>query len=85
MCVTSLFRALRVSLNIFILHRLRNKFLQLILISLDSTSCELHKYSHRMCGPTKNPKAETRSWDSNSEPHDCKADALPRDHGHHQI
>ena len=31
-------------LNIFILHRLRNKFLQLILISLDSASWELHQY-----------------------------------------
>ena len=28
----------QLSLNIFILHRLRNKFLQLILISLDSAS-----------------------------------------------
>ena len=38
------------SLNIFILHRLRNKFLQLILISLDSASWELHQYSRRMFG-----------------------------------
>ena len=55
------------SLNIFILHRLRNKFLQLILISLDSASWELHQYSRRMCGPMKNSKVETRSqertWD----------------------
>ena len=43
-----------VSLNIFILHRLRNKFLQLILISLDSASWELHQYSRRMCGPIRN-------------------------------
>ena len=71
------------SLNIFILHRLRNKFLQLILISLDSASWELHQYSRRMCGPMKNPKVETRSRDSNLGPHDCKADALPHDHGHH--
>ena len=71
------------SLNIFILHWLRNKFLQLILISLDSASWELHQYSHRMCGPMKNPKVETRSQDSNSGPHDCKADALPHDHRHH--
>ena len=71
------------SLNIFILHRLRKKFLQLILISLDSASCELHQYSRRMCGPMRNPKVETRSRDSNSGPHDCKADALPQDHGHH--
>ena len=51
------------SLNIFILHRLRNKFLQLI---LDSSSWELHQYSRRMCGPMKNPKVETpgtRTWD----------------------
>ena len=41
------------TLNIFILHRLRNKFLQLILISLDSASWELHQYSRRMCGPMK--------------------------------
>ena len=26
---------------------------------------------------------ETRSRDSNSGPHDCKAHALPHDHGHH--
>ena len=73
------------SLNIFILHRLRNKFLQLILISLDSASWELHQYSRRMCGPMKNPKVETRSRDSNLGPHDCKADALPHDHGHHSF
>ena len=71
------------SLNIFILHRLRNKFLQLILISLDSASWELHQYSRRMCGPMRNPKVETRPRDLNSGPHDCKADALPHDHGHH--
>ena len=69
-------------LNIFILHRLRNKFLQLILISLDSASWELHQYSRRMCGPMKNPKVETCSRNSNSGPHDCKADALPHDPGH---
>ena len=74
-----------VSLNIFILHRLRNKFLQLILISLDSASWELHQYSRRKCGPMENPKVETRSRDSNSGPHDCEADVLPHDHGHHQI
>ena len=37
-----------------------------------------------MCGPMKNPKVETRSRDSNSGPHNCKADALPHDHGHHK-
>ena len=46
-------------------------------------SWELHQYSRRMCGPMKNPKVETRSRDSNLGPHDCKADALPHDHGHH--
>ena len=73
----------KLSVNIFILHRLRNKFLQLILISLDSASWELHQYSRRMCGPMKNPKVETRSRDSNLGSQDCKADALPHDHGHH--
>ena len=38
------------SLNIFILHRLRNKILQLILISLDSASWELHQYSGQCVG-----------------------------------
>ena len=54
-----------------------------MLISLDSPSWELHQYSRRMCGPMKNPKVDTRSQDSNSGPHNCKADALPQDHGHH--
>ena len=57
----------------FILHRLRNKFLQLMLISLDSASWELHQYSRRMCGPMKNPKVETRSRDSNSGPQDARS------------
>ena len=73
------------SLNMFILHRLRNKFLQLILFSLDSASWELHQCLRRRCGPMKNPKVETRSWDSNLGPHDCKADPLPHDHGHHTM
>ena len=60
---------------------MRNKFLQLILISLYSASWELHQYSRRMCGPMKNPKVETHSQDSNSGPHNCKADALPHEHG----
>ena len=47
------------SLNIYFLHRLKNKFLQFILIYLDSASWELHQYSRRMCGPMKNPKVET--------------------------
>ena len=34
-------------------------------------------------GPMKNPKVETRSWDSNLGSQDCKADALPHDHGKH--
>ena len=74
-----------VSLNIFILHRLRNKFLQPILISLDSPSRELHQYSRRMYWPMKNPKVDTCSRDSNSGPDDCKAVALPHDHGHHHV
>ena len=37
------------SLNIFILHQLRD----IILISLDSASWKLHQYSRRMCGPMK--------------------------------
>ena len=41
------------SLNISILHRLRNKFSQLILISTDSASWELHQYSRQMCGLMK--------------------------------
>ena len=49
------------SLNILILHRLRNKFLQLTLISLDSASWELQQYLRRMCGPMKNLKDDTRS------------------------
>ena len=44
------------SLNIFIFHGLRNKFIQLILNSRDSASLELHQYSRRMCGPMKIPK-----------------------------
>ena len=54
-------------LSIFISHRLRNMFLQLILISLDSTSWELHQHSSRMCGPMKIPKLTpapgNRTWD----------------------
>ena len=56
------------SLNIFILHRLRNKFQKLILMSLDSASWELHQYSRRMCGPMKKipkltPAPGNRTWD----------------------
>ena len=32
---------------------MRNKFLELMLISLNSASWELHQYSRRMCGPMK--------------------------------
>ena len=55
------------NLNISILHRLKNRFLQLILNSLDSASWELHQYSRRMCGLMKKPKVDTRSRESNSE------------------
>ena len=48
---------LSLSLDIFILHRLRNKFLQLILISLDSAFWKLHQYSRRMCGAMKNSQS----------------------------
>ena len=27
----------------------------------------------------------TRSWDSNSQRYGCEADALPHDHGHHEL
>ena len=30
-------------------------------------------------------QVETRSRDSNLGPHDCEADALPHDHGHHGL
>ena len=72
------------SLSMFILHRLRNKFLQLILISLDSASWELHQYSRRnVWAKEKNPKVETRSRDSNQGPYDWEANTLPHDHRHH--
>ena len=73
--------SLSLNLEILILHRLRNKFLQHILISVDSASWELHQSSRRICDPMKNPKVETRSRDSNSGLYDCEADALPHDHG----
>ena len=41
------------SLNICILHGLRNKFLHLILISIDSAFWELYKYLGRICVPMK--------------------------------
>ena len=44
---------------------------------------ELNQYSCQMSGPLKNPIDETRSRDSNSGPHDCKADALPHDQPEH--
>ena len=40
-------------LSIFIFHRLRNKFLHLLPISLASASWELHQYLRRMLGPMK--------------------------------
>ena len=66
----------------FVLHRLRNKFLELILVTLDdcilvnkSTStrahyvdCERHEVQSR------------RSRDSNSRPSDPWSDTLPLDH-----
>ena len=41
------------SLNICILHGLRNKLLHLILISIDSAFWELYKYLRRICVPMK--------------------------------
>ena len=32
----------------------------------------------------KNPKVDICSWESNSGPKDCKADAPPHNHGHHK-
>ena len=76
---------IRFSLSVFILYRLRNKFLQPILISLDFDSWELYQYSRRVCGPMKIPKFTPAPRKLISGPHDCEADALPRDHGHHHL
>ena len=59
-----------------------NKFLQLILISLDSAYWELHQYFHRICGQMNSSKVDIRSRESNSGPYDCEPDTLPHDHGH---
>ena len=60
-------KSIEFSLNIFIVHRLRKKFVQLILFSPDSAAWELHQYSRRMCGPIKMPKLTptpgNRTWD----------------------
>ena len=32
----------------------------------------------------ENPKVDTRFRESNPEPYDCEADALPHNHGHHR-
>ena len=42
-------------------HRLRDKFLQPIQISLDSASRTLHQYSRRMCGKMNSSKVDNRS------------------------
>ena len=33
----------------------------------------------------ENAKVDTQSWESNSGPYDCQADALPHNHGHHKF
>ena len=68
-------------LNIYILHRLRNKFLQL--------NTNLSRFCFLGTTPVlapnvwaiENPKIDTRSKESNSGPCDCEADALPHEHG----
>ena len=60
---------------------LRKKFLQLILISFDSASWKLHRYSHPVGGPMISPKVDTWSWESNSAPQDCEVDVLPHGQG----
>ena len=69
-------------LNIFILHRLRNKFLQLILISLDSASWELHQYSLRICGPMK--ISNLTPAPRNRKSYDCEANSLPQNRRLHK-
>ena len=62
---------------------MRNVFLQLMLISLDSASWELHLHSLQMCGPMKIPKLAPAPGDRTGGPYDSEADALPHHHGHH--
>ena len=71
------------SLNVFILHQLRNNFIQ------------VHTNLSRFCflgttpvfGPNvwanENPKVDTHSCESKLGPY-CGADAAPHDYGHHQ-
>ena len=63
------FNGLCISFDIFILYRLRNKFLQHITISLDSASWELHQYLRRLCKTMTSTK-DDRSRYSISGPHD---------------
>ena len=65
-----------------------NKFLQLMLISLDSAYWELHQYLHQICGQMNSSKVDIfdiRSRESNSGPYDCKPDTLPHDHGRSKV
>ena len=48
-------------------------------MSLNSACWELRPYSRQVCGPMKIPKLTPTSCESNLEPYDCKADALPHD------
>ena len=66
---TNLYCSITFSLNIFILHRLRNKFLQLILISLDSAilcgvrgrEVERQPRNHEV--PSSSPGRGSQLWD----------------------
>ena len=59
---------LRKGLNISILHRLSNKFLQLILISLNSASWKLHQPNVLA---NENIQLDAWSQESNLGPYDC--------------
>ena len=73
-----------VSLNLSILHQLRNKFL--------ATYTNLSWFCFLGTTPVlapnvwanENSEVDTRSQELYSEPDDWKAEALPYDHGHHK-
>ena len=66
----------KLSLTIFILHRLRIKFVQPIL---------LHQYSLGMCGPMKKPKVDICYCELISGPYDCQSDVLLHNHQHYKL
>ena len=72
------FKINSLDLNVFILHRLRNRE---ALTSNVSRFCFLGT----TCGPMNSPTNDTRSRQSSFGPHDCEADVLPHDQGHHKI